>query len=94
MHDLPGYTVGIVCGLRETNALFKPSNHVISPKSSMLVRKFVGCQAHGHPKLCLVEVSCRWGKFKTARHHADDRVRLTIEANRGSDHVWVGVITV
>jgi hypothetical protein len=91
---LSGYTIGIVCGLRQTNALFKPSNHVVSPKSSMFIRKFFGCHAHGHRKLSLVEVSGRWGKFKTARHHADDRVRLAIEADRGSDHVWLGVITV
>src|SRR5579862_1263289 len=60
----------------------------------MLVRTFVGSQAHWYPELRPVKVARGWGKIKAARHHADDRIRLAIKDDRGADDVRIAVIPI
>src|SRR5260370_9650432 len=47
-----------------------------------------------HPELRLVEMSGRQWKLKTARHHADDRIDLTVERDGTAEHAVVALVTV
>jgi len=90
-HDLLGDAVRILRRLREGHAILHACDHVVAPEAGVRVGEFVSAQAHGDPELCLVKAPGLQGKFKIARHYADDRVSLAIEIDRPAKNQRVAV---
>ncbi len=68
---------------------FQPADrvHVPAGRISQLVR----CKAHRHPELNAVQLPGHKGKFKLARHHADNFVGLAIEKYLLSQDVRIAI---
>jgi len=86
-----GHPVHIFRGLSEGDAILQAADHVVGPNAGVLVGKFIRCKTHWYPNLRLVEVSGLQRKFKTTRHHTDDRVGLAVQNDGSVEDVRISV---
>src|SRR5215472_2357872 len=89
-----GHPVDIFRGLSEGDAILQAADHVVGPNAGVLVGKFIRCKTNWYPNLRLVEVSGLQRKFKTTRHHTDDRVGLAVQNDGSVEDVRISVVMI
>ena len=80
--------------LLDRDPVLHACHHPIHPGAHVLVGQLLRGEAEGNPDLRLVQPSGKQRKLKASRHHADDRIRFTVQLDGLAQDMRVAMVSV